>query len=292
MTKKVLIPQVNIWDVGGGVQKIIEATYRNTDSEEPLILDFSFCSFLSAEATALLASIFLDRQKSGFQTQIDPFSVQAEVRRYLNRVGFFSICGLEEGYTYPASSLPLFTTEALEKDQVLRYIDREIMGRHEMPTMTEPLSKEIRRAFFEVIGNVFHHSESPVGAIVCGQIYPNANKIQITFLDRGVGLAAKVRSCVSSIRDDGEAIQWALKRGTSTLASRTQSRGLGLYLLREFIRANEGEFRIYANGAFLEETQGNANPGLMDPPLRGTLVDLRINIRPDVRYGFQEDFEN
>ncbi|MBI3015515.1 MAG: sensor histidine kinase [Candidatus Tectomicrobia bacterium] len=292
MPIRVGIPQVNKWDVEGGVRGILKATDRYANSQDPLVLDLARCSFLSAEATALLASIFLVRRKMEASTQIDSTTVQWPVWRHLQRMWFFSLSGIEEKGIAPGSSLPLFHTEALEKDRILRYIDEEILGRPAMPSMTPSLRKEIRRAFFEVIGNVFHHSGSLIGAVVCGQIYPNDNEIQITFLDRGVGVACKVRSWLDSIEDDKKAIDWALKRGTSTLATGTQSRGLGLYLLREFIKANEGQFRVYANGAFLEEASGRRTYRTLNPPLGGTLVDLRINIRPDVEYGFQQDFEN
>lgn len=291
MPIRVSIPQVNKWDVAGGVQSILAATHRYAASPDTLILDLSQSLFLSAEATALLASIFLDRQERRFPTRIEMAAAHAYVRRYLRQIGFLSLCDLEPKSVPPGSSLPLFVTRTLDKERVLRYIDEELMGRHEMPTMRERLRKDIRGAIFEVIGNVFYHSGSAIGAIVCGQIYPKANEIQVTFLDRGIGVAAKVRSCVDGIEGDGKALEWALQRGNSTLASGTLSRGLGLYLLREFIRANEGKFMIYANGAYFEETSRITNRGSIDPPLRGTLVDMRIKIRRDVEYGFAEEFE-
>lgn len=292
MAIRVSIPQVNKWDVGGGVQKILAVINRYATFHEVLVLDLKGCAFLSAEATALLAAVFLDRQKRGLSTEIDLSVVPVDVQRHLERMGFFRQCGVRGGHTAPGSSLPLLVTEILDKQRILRYIDEEVMSRHQMPAMTAPLKKEIRRAFFEVIGNVFYHSGSPIGSIVCGQIYPNANEIQVTFLDKGVGVAAKVRACVDGIEEDGRAIEWALQRGTSTLATGIQSRGMGLYLLRDFIRANKGQFRIYANGAYVEETPWTLTRGSMEPPFRGTLVDLRIKIRPDVSYGFAEDFES
>jgi anti-sigma regulatory factor (Ser/Thr protein kinase) len=208
----------------------------------------------------------------------------------LRKIGLLRLCDPEAGESPSGSSLPLLIVTSLDKPRILGYIDDELMSREEMPTMTKSLQKEIRRAFFEVIGNVFYHSGSAIGAIVCGQVYPKANEIQVTFLDRGIGLAAKVRSCVDGIEGDGIAIEWALQRGTSTLATGTQSRGLGLYLLRQFVRANEGEFRIYANGAHLEQKPQGVYSGSLSPQLRGTLVDLRIKVRPDVEYGFPDDF--
>ena len=290
MPIRVSIPRVNMWDVRGGVQRILAATHKYTNSREPLVFDLKECSFLSAEATALLASRLVSRQMKGLETQLDLAAVPRGVLRNLSRMGLLELCGASGRWVPRGSSLPLLITKQLDRERILQYIDTELMGRQQMPTMTERLQRSIRQAFFEVIGNVFYHSTSPVGAIVCGQIYPKAEEIQVTFLDRGIGVAAKVCSCIDGIRDEREAIEWALQRGTSTLSTGTQSRGLGLYLLRDFIRANEGQFRIYANGAYVEETPGARNRGYMEPTLKGTLVDLRINIRPDVSYGFIEEF--
>jgi len=289
MPIRISIPRVNMWDVGGGVQKILAATSKYTNSRESLVFDLTDCSFLSAEATALLASIIVGRQKKGLETQLHLADVPRGVLRTLSRMGLLELCEASARFVPRGSSLPLLITEHLDRERILQYIDNEVMSRPQMPTMTERLQRSIRQAFFEVIGNVFYHSTSPVGALVCGQIYPKAKEIQVTFLDRGIGVAAKICSCNDGIRNEAEAIEWALQRGTSTLSTGAQSRGLGLYLLRDFIRANEGQFRIYANGAYLEETPGTRNCGYMEPPLKGTLIDLRINIRPDVSYGFMEE---
>lgn len=288
----VSIPRVNIWDIEEGVQKILTATRRSVTYPERLVLDFAGCSFLSAEAAALIASIFLERTRRGHDTHLDIGGADLDVRRYLQQIGLLKLCGVEAKGGSAGSSLPLRLMNRLDKEQVLSYVDQEIMDRDEMPAMTVPLKKEIRRAFFEVIGNIFYHSGSPVGAIVCGQIYPKINEVQIIFLDRGVGVARKVRSCVEAIGDDVKAIEWALQQGTSTLSTGTLSRGLGLYLLREFVRVNGGQFRMYANSAFFEEGPAIHGRRSMALPLQGTLIDLRIKIRQDVEYGFIEDFQS
>ena len=95
----------------------------------------------------------------------------------------------------------------------------------------------------------------------------------------------------SSIGSDEKAIEWALRRGTSTLASESVSRGLGLYLLRKFLEVNEGDFRIYSNLGSVQEIAGKQHLQKLEYPIEGTLIDLRINIRNDLKYILTSEVE-
>ena len=108
------------------------------------------------------------------------------------------------------------------------------------------------------------------------------------FYDAGIGVARCVRSVQTELPTDSSAIEWALEKGTSTLLSADEPRGLGLYLLREFIRANGGEFHIYANHGVVAEKGGKRERGKLRHPLFGTLIDMRIKIRSDVKYSFTQ----
>ena len=80
-----------------------------------------------------------------------------------------------------------------------------------------------------------------------------------------------------------DAIQWAVERGNSTWRG-DEPPGLGLYLLREFIKVNGGVFRIYANNGCYSEVNGSRSGYLLRTGLPGTLIDLRLQVRDDVTY--------
>ncbi len=256
-------------------------------------LDFSGCSFLAAEAVAVLAGFTWFRGSRGLQTQLLVDSMSAGVRKNLWKMGFLELFG-GHPCSYPDNSLPLYRQDLrYDGPDIMKYIKREVMSRPEMPMMSKGLSKEIRRSFVEIFGNVFYHSRSAIGGLVCGQVYPNRKEIQLTFFDAGVGIGAKVRAHVKGIPDDPAAIRWALERGTSTLAiSEGHPRGLGLYLLRQFLKLNGGELRVYANGGCYRECRDQNRAVVFDPPLNGTLMDLRIRVEKGVSYRLSDEAED
>lgn len=265
-------------------------------SEKKLIcLDFSKCHFISAEGAAVLSGIKFIRDKRGYKTKIDNDTVNEPVRIVLERWGFLGL--FESTSSGPKTVIPIGTTipiykqEKLEVGDIVNYIDQNILDRTEMPKMSESLRKEIRRAFFEVFGNIFTHSNSVIGGLVCGQVFPNDKKIQIVFYDTGIGIAKNVCKLESFLGSDEKAIEWALRRGTSTLASESVSRGLGLYLLRKFLEVNEGDFRIYSNLGSVKEIAGKQHLQKLEYPIEGTLIDLRINIRNDIKYILTSEVE-
>lgn len=285
---RIRIPQINLWEKKEGIEKLLEVFQTSFPEEGMITFCFNDCKFISSEAIAILSGIKLLRDSTGLLTNIAMRTIDLEVRNFLNNSRFLKMF-LPNSVADSSTSLPIYVQQDFSKEGILQYIDKEIIERSEMPEMSEELRKEIRRAFFEIFGNVFTHSESEIGGLVCGQVYPKIKKIQIVFYDAGVGIAKRVKETQSEFQEkqDKEAIEWALMRGTSTSSSTEQSRGLGLYLIRQFLKVNEGEIRIYANTGYFEEKNGKTNFGFLTFALDGTLIDLRINIRNDVKYGFK-----
>ena len=255
------------------------------EEPQPVVFSLRRCHFVSAEAIAILAGMKLLRDQGGLRTEIDTNTLDPKVKKVLNKSKLLKLFG-HPPYPWTDTSLPIYVQRSWSKKDILNYIDQEILRRHEMPEMSKILQKEIRRAFFELFGNVFYHSQSPIGGLVCGQVYPKAKvkQIQIVFYDAGVGVAKRVREAVPSVRSDNEAIEWALESGTSTLSNHSEPRGLGLYVLRRFLDINGGEFRIYANQGVVEEIAGCRRCTRLRYGLKGTLIEVRIKVTGDVKY--------
>lgn len=250
-------------------------------------IDFSGCEFLSAEAVLLLAGLAYHRSNRGQGTTIRESSLRVKVSRNLRKIGFLELFDNQEAI-YHDLSIPLFRSNGKDLEGLVDYIDRQVMSRPQMPLMSDVLRKEIRRSFIEIFGNIALHSESPIGGLLCGQIYPTRKEIQLAFLDTGIGICNKVRSYDAKINDDRSAIAWAVVRGNST-AKLEGPRGLGLYLLREFLKVNGGQLHLYANKGYYSENRNGRKPQLLPHSLPGTLVDLRIQIMPaNVAYDLAE----
>lgn len=293
---RIYIPQINERSKTLKPWNNFLATINPAFKEKKLVcFDFSRCHFISAEGTAVLSGLKFMRDKKGYKTKIDLNTVVESVKIVLGRWGFLGLFESRssggKSVSLIGTTIPIYRQEKLVIEETVDYIDQNILNRTEMPNMSEVLRKEIRKAFFEVFGNIFTHSNSLIGGLVCGQVFPNDKKIQIVFYDTGIGIAKNVAKIESSISSDEKAIEWALRRGTSTLSSESVSRGLGLYLIRMFLKVNEGDFRIYANQGSVKEIAGEQQLQKLEYPIEGTLIDLRINIRNDIKYILASEIE-
>jgi anti-sigma regulatory factor (Ser/Thr protein kinase) len=287
---RIQVPQINEYSSNiKGWNNFLHTINPAFRTNKQICFNFKKCGFISTEGIALLAGVKFLRDVQGYQTIIDEDTIRKMVKIVLDRWGFLGLFGSEQPNWKRApedniTTLSIYRQQNLDINGIVSYIDAKILSRTEMPDMSELLRKEIRKAFFEIFSNIFNHSNSPIGGIVCGQIFPHDKKIQIVFYDAGIGIAQNVRNSQPSITLDEEAIEWALRRGTSTLSSENVSRGLGLYLIQMFLKANGGEFRIYANKGAVMEFNGQREIKKLPYPIKGTLIDMRIIIRDDIKY--------
>jgi anti-sigma regulatory factor (Ser/Thr protein kinase) len=228
------IPQINQYSGTGTIGIVLKVLNSAFQEYQPIKLSFCNCKFISSVGVALLAGLKYVRDTKELLTDVDFQSIDPNVEKVLSRAGFLGLFGLDTDVP-SGNTLPLLRQTTLDKDGILVYIDSEIL-RRDMPKMSDDLHKEIRSSFFEIFSNVFCHSKSPIGGLVCGQVYPKKREIQIVFYDAGIGIARCICNHESSIKKDWDAIEWAVKRGTSTLSSRDHSRGLGLFLLQQFAK--------------------------------------------------------
>jgi hypothetical protein len=254
----------------------------------PIELEFPGCEFMSAEGVAILAGLAYYRSSKSAPVSLEIHSINRLVSRNLRKMGFTELFDREYCISNE-NSIPLYHDDGKNLDGVITYLEQQVMSRSQMPQMTPSLHKEIRKSFAEIFGNIARHSDSPIGGLVCGQIYPRQKEIQLTFFDSGVGICKRVRSSYPSIENDRAAIYWAVQKGNSTLAQEEGPRGLGLYLLREFLKANGGALHIYANRAYYKEHESKREQEFLSQELPGTLLDLRIRIDPSSVYEFANE---
>ena len=127
--------------------------------------------------------------------------------------------------------------------------------------LSESLRNEIIGRVWEIFANAFEHSMSPVGVFTCGQYYPGLKTLDLTVVDFGKGIPSNVRAYLKQkqspfdLRDLStmtavECLNWALVRGNTT-SSAVMGRGLGLDLLRDFIKVNHGKMEILSETGYL-----------------------------------------
>jgi hypothetical protein len=151
--------------------------------------------------------------------------------------------------------------------------------------MTPELIKRTNNSLCELFTNVFEHAMSRSGGLALGQYYPNKKQVQFCVCDTGIGLARKVQSAGYCMYCCGAAIEWALQEGHTT---RLGPGGLGLYVLREFVKANGGTLRILAYTGHFHQKGAHNMAESLDVSFPGTFVQLGLLIRPREVYTIRD----
>lgn len=116
------------------------------------------------------------------------------------------------------------------------------------------LKDEIVGRVWEIYANAFEHGQSPIGIFSCGQHYPDHYELKLTVVDFGVGIPSNVRMFFkhdprSQSLSAASCLKWAFQRGTTTKPNGT-SRGMGLDLLKEFVKLNKGKIEIFSHEGY------------------------------------------
>ncbi len=283
MVQRVEVPTVDLYGPPAQIGALLSALRPGWVASSCVELDFSHCSFMSAEGVAILSSLKLARDGRGASTEIAWETVRDNIRKQMGRWGLTDLFG-RSGHPWIDNAIPILHQPALAKAKVVEYISRWTRAGQNMPTMSDGLAREVRRSLYELFTNIFQHSDSVFGGVALGQYYPLKKQVQICVCDGGVGMVRRVQEAGFGRASPCDAIQWALENGHSTRITGCCPGGLGLFLLREFVKKNGGSFRIYANTGLFWEEAGTANKRQLATGFPGTLIELRLNLRDDVVY--------
>lgn len=246
-----------------------------------LELDFSHVGFIEANMAAPLGAVLAgiaDRFNA-----VEIVNVPDMVERILRKNGFlvqYRYLPLEDTNrtTIPFRRLQR-TDEGLFED----YLQRHLKGKG-MPRMTDGLGKVFKQKVFEVFQNAVIHSESALGIFVCGQWFPQKQKLDLTIADAGIGIRETVRRYFNDPKIASvPAIRWALQEGHTTKKGR-QPGGLGLKFLQDFARLNKGRIHIVSRFGFYEFNAGEVTFAKLENDFPGTTVTLEVNTADAAAY--------
>ncbi|UBV43254.1 ATP-binding protein [Deinococcus taeanensis] len=237
-----------------------------------LEIDFSGTVWVDAHMLAPLGALLYAHRSRGFSVQLS--NIPPAVEGILRKNGFLSafedeirtkdtwgtVIPYRRYISTDEKSFPLYMAKLAKNRGNLRFNDNA--------------RNAILFTTLELFNNAIYHGRSASGVFVCGQYYPNANKLKFSLCDLGVGIPANVTGFTGRAMTDAEAISWAVERGNSTRPKRPG--GMGLYFLKNFAVSNNGLLHIISGDAIVSEGK---NQSYMKTTQRfnGTYISLEIN---------------
>jgi hypothetical protein len=252
MAQKVIrIPTLN--DGASDFQQLFAIWSQANGYFEDVCFDFSSCNFLRPNAVAFLGGLArLIESRLG--------SVTFDWSTIRSNAVMTNLCqnGFAGSFGYPSSSwngnsIPYREDKSLDMNGIMDYLTYNWIGKGWVH-VSERLRDAIAGKMWEVYNNAFEHSGTEIGVFSCGQHYWRQNDLILSVVDFGQGIPAKIRNYVGndpraqSLPADA-CLRWAFARGNSTCPGDV-ARGLGLDLLKEFVRINQGKLEIYSNEGY------------------------------------------
>lgn len=281
MTQKVIqIPTLN--DGPHDFARLFGIWNEVNDYFEDIRFDFSRCGFLRPNAVAFLGGLArLVESRLG--------SVTFDWSTLRHGAVMTNLCqnGFAGTFAYPSSrwdgnSIPYREDKTLDMNGIMDYLTYNWIGKGWVH-VSDRLRDAIAGRMWEIYSNAFEHSGTEVGVFSCGQHYWRQNYLILSAVDFGRGIPANVRSFLRQYVEEAlvsklsgaACLKWAFERGNSTCTGGV-ARGLGLDLLKEFVRLNQGKLEIYSNDGYAIVDKDGERFENRDLAFEGTVVHITL----------------
>jgi len=215
-------------------------------------------------------------------------NIPGKVETILSKNGFLSTYGRNPVSDTWGTTIPYHRFEIKDERFFASYIERELVQRPEIPAMSPRLLKRFRESVFEVFSNAVIHSETELGIFSCGQFFPKGTRLVFSVADLGIGIRDNVSRKTGCNLTPEQAIACAVE-GRNTTKNGPIPGGLGLKLLREFIKLNQGTFVIASDKGYWELREGRVRTARLANEFPGTVVTIEINTADTHSYALSSE---
>jgi len=258
------------------------------DSVE-VTFDFSQCNFLRPNAVVFLGGLARMIHSRGGTARFLIDTLQQAVQLNLLQNGFANAMGAGSPQ-WQGNSIPYREYFEPDKNGVIQLLTNDWLGRGWI-NVSQNLANEIVGRMWEIFANAFEHSNSPVGIYCCGQYLRKRKELLLAVADFGVGIPSNVRIFEGQPNMSAQtAMQWALTLGKST--SRLQGpRGVGLDLLKEFVKATHGRLAIFSHDGYASIDESGETYQNLPAFFEGTLVQVTLRC-DDTYYSLSNEMDS
>lgn len=242
-------------------------------------LDFSGCGWFDANMAGPLGCVL--SQIIDHLNSIEIVGLPLPVRAILSKNRFLENYGGSKFAGEHDTVVPFRRFDLEDGRYFAAYASGHIRGKG-LPAM----SIALQRKFFESLGELFEnavmHSESRLGVFACGQFYPNKRRFDFCLCDAGAGFEGSIARAFDLRVDSLKAMRFCLGEGNTT--KRDQPGGLGLKLLKRFIKLNKGRIVIVSYSGYYEFVDGVDRYENLSHSFPGTCINIEINTADSCSY--------
>lgn len=222
---------------------------------------------------------------------INLLNIYKPVEKILSKNGFLTNYGRAQ-LTDTYGSTIQYKRFEIDEDRVFSYYLDEQLRNKAIPEMSIGLHKKFIEGLMEIFSNAVLHSETKFGIFVCGQYYHSGERLDFTITDLGIGIRNNLLTRIGLTLAPDQAIDWAME-GNNTTKVGTIPGGLGLKILREFIKFNQGRLQVVSDAGYWEQhPDGEKVMNIIPYSFPGTIVNIEINTADKKSYRLSSESTN
>lgn len=244
------------------------AEYKDTLFDQ---IDISISGFMDANMASPLGAI-LDRFREQLNT-VNILLTNNAAQTILQKNTFLCNYSYAQIMDTNNTALPYQRYKTTDSLHFVKYVDRWLLSRGEMPTLSPKLKTEILGGITEIFANSSIHAESEF-IYVCGQFFPNKCLLCLTITDIGNGIRNTINKANGYNLDSIEAIKWAMIDGNTTKTDTPG--GYGFDILKKLILRNKGILQIVSNDGFYQMEAQSEKYKCLNNDFPGTVVSLQF----------------
>lgn len=291
--KKVIhIPTLS--DTSADFLKLFEMSRVASLEKECVCFNFSRCKSLRPNAVAFIGGLSRFLESQGIKVLFDWKSIESDFVRSILAENNFA-----KAFDFPfqkriEDTIPYREDRKMSVEDIMDYLADSWLGKGWV-LLSARLRDAIAGRVWEIYNNAFEHSGTPIGVFSCGQHLDSSNQLILSVVDFGQGIPSKVRNFLS-LKDrraekltDASCLRWAFQRGNSTFTGEVP-RGLGLDLIKEFIRLNEGKLEVYSNTGYAIINKSGEMYRNREVGFHGTLIHITLRCDESM-YKFEDEMD-
>ncbi len=245
------------------------------EQDKEVRFDFSETTWINAELSVFLAVLINKIHKKGYNLYGAPKI--DKVINILAKNGFLEMYGLieESEPDKYGTVIPFKVFKSDDYDKIDNYLKNDVFSKINRHVNSLDLD-QITENIFEIVHNVKDHSQSNL-VLICGQWYPNLNKLSLAIADDGVTIPESFRELFSNTqKSDSFLVDYSTQKGVST--KDVFDSGLGLYTLKKGF-TKLGELKILSKTGLVIYNENIDKQIDLEAPFPGTLIRLAFLIK-------------
>lgn len=260
--------------------------FLNTVDCKHLILDMSKVSFIASNQFAVLGCLLESYLDAHPEARVSLQAVPDPIIEMIRKNGFHShFATLDPLPDKHNTVIPYKVFNVRNIKEYEAYLTIKLFNRDDLPVMSSPYRHMIQDYLLEVFKNVGDHTSSSK-VFTCGQFFPKSKLLHFTVVDSGETIPYNVTnySRLNSKPVPSNILEWALQEGTTTITEKAP-RGVGLFLIHDFIQSNHGKLYIISGNESYVLSNHREKYIQLGQHFPGTIVTSVFNLNDKTTYG-------